>query len=104
MDFGTNLAPFWKGFGVQVGAKIDQKSFKKSIITFERNLEPTWSHIGPTYAPLGPNLAQLGPNLDPTWSQNADGADGWSTIFRFKMGFQCFLNSLIPLLSALNQV
>ena len=70
MDFGAKMAPFWKGFGVQVGAKIDQKSFKKSIITFERNLEPTWSHIGPTYAPLGPNLAQLGPNLVPTWAQH----------------------------------
>ena len=70
MDFGANLAPFWEGFGVQVGAKIDQKSFKKSIIIFERILEPTWSHIGPTYAPLGPNLAQLGPNLVPTWAQH----------------------------------
>ena len=90
MDFGANLAPFWEGFGVQVGARIDQKSFKKSIITFERNLEPTWNHIGPTYAPLGPNLAPLGPNLVPTWSpkpsQNADDAEGRGTIFHFKIG------------------
>jgi len=102
MDFGANLAPFWEGFGVQVGTKINQKSFKKSIITFERKLEPTWSHIGPTYAPLGPNFAQLGPNLGPTWSQNADGAELRATICRFKIDYLS-LNSVIAPLSVLTQ-
>ena len=70
MDFGANLAPFWEGFGDQIGAKIDQKSIQKSVILFELILEPTWSPFGPTYGSLGPNLAQLGANLVPTWAQH----------------------------------
>ena len=74
IDLGANLAPFWRGFGGQVGAKLAPKSIqeaiKKSIkccihfiSIFHRFWCPTCPQTSPYGSILAPNWVPRGRNL-----------------------------------------
>ena len=76
IDFAPNLAPFWKVFGGQDGAKFAPRCLQDAIfffilflasffIDFYPNLAPTWPQLGPNLASKStPKFIQ-----DPFWSE-----------------------------------
>ena len=84
IDFGTNLAPFWEGFGSQVGAKLEQNGSKsrsqkqsKNHHLLDRSWERFFEILGPNMPPKrGPQklifggFLPLGAILEPRWPQD----------------------------------
>ena len=58
IDFGANLAPFWEGYGVQDGTKLDNIA-PKIDLQIDQQKSSLFGSL------LGPILIDLGPQLDP---------------------------------------
>ena len=108
MAFETNLAPFWEGFGSQVGAKLAPSCFKNR----SKKSSKKWSHFGSLLdrflidlglqlrrprgsyemglGALGVILGHLGAKMAPRPLQEGLGTDFWPIFVDFWTNFGWF--------------